>query len=297
MGQGREMHKFRHLSVALLSGLLLIGLIVLYGCGGSSGGHSSEPAVDKAIREYEAANTPAEVETALEQIDSAIGVNNPSSPLNDFEMSGDYADFFAEQAAFQKSRGISATVERILAGWRASEDHSFTVPTATFTTDLNADIAQARQSPSGPNAQLILAIDKLAQTLNNGSNSLRADSKTDLLLARLISIWSIEQYGADGDPLTSSRDAEACAACIAAHNAACQASYDRTIAQLQQEREAGMTMMSEALAQGLVTQSEYQQGVQQFTNEYNSKSFQASQALQSCQAGAQAACAAACHEQ
>lgn len=291
------MHKFRHLSIALISGLLLLGLIVLYGCGGSSGGHPSEPAVDKAVREYQAADTPAEIGAALIQIDSAIGVNNPSSPLNDFAIAGDYADFLAERISFFKSRGVTATVDEVLSGWRASEDHSFTVPTATFVADLNGAIVQARQAPTGTNAQLLLAIDALNQALNEGSSSVTANSESDLLFARLISMWSIGRYGVDGDPLNVTRDDDACAACIEAHNAGCMASYDSRIAQLQQEREAGMTMMNEARSQGLITQAEYQEGVQQFTDQYNQASFQASKDLQACQAGAQAACADVCHEQ
>lgn len=288
------MHKYRHLSVALISGLLLIGLIVLYGCGGSSGGHHNEPSVERAIREYEAADTASEFEATIQQVDDVIGVNNSSGPLSAFAMTGEYEDSFAERSAFFKSLGTHSTVEEFLAGWRAGEGSTFNVPTATFVADLNGDIIQARQNPNGTNAQLLLAIDRLGQALNDNSGGLTANTRGDLLFARLMSIWSIQRYGADGNPLT--RDAAACEACKTAHKAACEATYQSTLANLRQTRDAGLTMMNEARAQGL-SQADYQYGVNKFNSDYNKGAFEAGKALNTCNAGAAAACAEACHEQ
>lgn len=288
------MSKF-HLVVVLL-GIATIAWIM--GCGG--GGHHDNVTIDRAVQDYIHASTQSEITAALVEIDNAIGVNNPANANSTFAIDADFRDWLGAQCLSDRHEGFPATIADVLADWRADPDSRFATDTTTFLADLQVAIATANASPVKPESALPILIEKLAKAENPGSLGIIETTRCDTMLARVLSMWSIEHFGLASPapaPGSQTRESVECKACKDAELVKCNDAYNQKLTNLAATAKAAETNARKALQAGLITQNEFLQQAAAAREAFNNGKKAAQNALTACKKDIPNKCKKECHQQ
>lgn len=285
------MIKYHKLSAAIVAALVFVVMAIVAGCGGSSGGNS-KPTVTQSVKAYNNADTPAEVLSAVSNINTAVGVGSSTSPFGIYTMSSTLTATFAELSLMDRQNGYALTLEQLMAAWRGSSATRIDVSNDTLLADVRAAIVAAKANPSGSQAGLLIALDLIDRDINPTLTELTLSSKVDSMVGRLLSLWILENYGLAGSKgLSLTRDDAACQACIDAHNSACKATYDSQVAATESFRAQSLAAVDSA---HWLSEAEKAQQRTNINHDCNEENFNHSKQLQSCQNGAGAACAKEC---
>jgi hypothetical protein len=271
--------------VALIAGLIAIG------CGGSSGSNPAPNPVPGAVNNYNNATTQAAATAAIAEINSAIG-SSGTGVFSQYEMSAAFTSGVASIALLDRQSGNPLTVASVLATWRALPETRISVATDTLLASLNPAISEAKANPSNPRSNLLIALDLIHRDINAGQSQVTASSRLDPIMGRLLVIFIFDRFGLATPAPQGTRDA--CQDCINNHNAACRATYDSQVAATEAQRALHHDMVDDAPG---LTAAERQSFLNQVDSDANAENFEHSKELQSCQSGASAACAQACHDQ